>query len=131
MLYSSHLAMEVSENKFSATESCPVRNIISRFSSKWGMLILLLLHEQSVLRFSEIQRYLSDISPKVLSATLHTLEEDGLIQREVYPTVPPKVEYSLTGLGQSLVPLLRQLAEWAVLHFDEILTRRSQTNARR
>jgi DNA-binding HxlR family transcriptional regulator len=123
--------MEVSENKFSATESCPVRNIISRFSSKWGMLILLLLHEQSVLRFSEIQRYLSDISPKVLSATLHTLEEDGLIQREVYPTVPPKVEYSLTGLGQSLVPLLRQLAEWAVLHFDEILTRRSQTNARR
>jgi DNA-binding HxlR family transcriptional regulator len=123
--------MEVSENKFSATESCPVRNIISRFSSKWGMLILLLLHEQAVLRFSEIQRYLSDISPKVLSATLHTLEEDGLIRREVYPTVPPKVEYSLTGLGQSLVPLLRQLAEWAVLHFDEILTRRSQTNARR
>lgn len=116
--------MEEFYEKYSATDQCPVRNIVSRFTTKWGMLILLLLSEQPVLRFSELSKCLPDISPKVLSSTLKMLEDDGLIKRKVYPTVPPKVEYSITETGGSLVPLLSELTKWAMDHFDEILRHR-------
>jgi DNA-binding HxlR family transcriptional regulator len=118
--------MEDFYKKYSAIDQCPVRNIISRFTTKWGMLILLLLNEQKVLRFSELSKCLPDISPKVLSSTLKMLEDDGLIKRKVYPTVPPKVEYSITETGSSLAPLLTDLTKWAMEHFDEILIHRNK-----
>lgn len=119
--------MEEIIRKYSAIDKCPVRNIISRFTTKWGMLILLLLSEQEALRFGELSKCLPDISPKVLSSTLKILEEDGLIMRKELPTVPPKVEYSITTTGRSLVPLLAELTKWALDHFDEILQNRRET----
>ncbi len=99
--------------KFSDIERCPVRNLISHFSTKWGLLVLLMLGEYRCLRFNEIHHA---ISPKVLSATLKTLEKDGLVSRKLYPSVPPKVEYSMTGKGDSLTPILSELVTWATNH---------------
>lgn len=100
--------------KYSDIENCPIRNIISHFSTKWGLLILTMLGETRCMRFNEILHALPDLSPKVLSSTLKTLEEDGLITRKLYPTVPPKVEYSVTEKTDTLLPILRDLIQWGL-----------------
>lgn len=100
--------------KYSDIGNCPVRNVISHFSTKWGLLILALLGETRCLRFNEILHALPDISPKVLSSTLKTLESDGLVSRKLYPSIPPKVEYSITGKGDSLMPILGDLIRWGL-----------------
>ena len=100
--------------KYSAIDTCPIRNVISRFSSKWGLLILLALSEADKIRFNGLLKILPDISPKVLSQTLKDLETDGLVHREYYPSIPPKVEYSLTDKARTLMPILLQLTEWAL-----------------
>lgn len=107
---------DISENlkKYSAIETCPVRNIIARFSGKWSILILCVLSENETTRFNALGRIIPDISPKVLAATLKTLEADRLIKRELYPEVPPRVEYSLTDKGRSLMPIINSLIKWAV-----------------
>lgn len=107
--------LELQENlkKYTQTGKCPIRNVISRFSGKWPMLILCVLSENEATRFSSIGRAIPDISPKVLSETLRHLETDGLVSRKIYPEVPPKVEYSLTDLGKSLIPVIGGLIEWA------------------
>ena len=106
--------MEDVIKKYSSLESCPVRNVVSHFSSKWGLLILLTLSEKECLRFNELQRAIPDISSKVLSATLKTLEKEALVHRELYPAIPPKVEYSLTGKAKTLMPILFELIQWAL-----------------
>ncbi len=106
--------------KNSDFEHCPVRNVISCFSSKWAILILFVLAERSPLRFNAVGRSISDISPKVLTSTLKSLESSGLVSREIYPEVPPRVEYSLTPLGRSLVSVLTPLVRWATEHFSEV-----------
>lgn len=88
------------------------------------MLIILILSENKVLRFNELGRLIPDISSRVLSGTLRTLEADGLIERIVHPVVPPKVEYSLTETGTSLVPFIIQLTEWAQKHIKSIVQHR-------
>lgn len=99
--------IELKENlkKYSNLDECPIRNIISRFSGKWPVIILCILSENECTRFNQIQKAIPDISPKVLSDTLKNLETDGIIKRIVYGEVPPRVEYSLTKLGLSLMPL--------------------------
>lgn len=99
--------------KYSCVEECPVRKVISRFSSKWALLILMILGEEDCVRFNEFTHILPDISAKVLSSTLKILETDGLVTRKVYACVPPKVEYQITPKGSTLVPLICQLVEWA------------------
>jgi DNA-binding HxlR family transcriptional regulator len=86
--------------------ACPIRNVISRFGGKWSMLVLFMLHrsETGILRFNEIRRLMTDCSQKMLSQTLKNLEQSHLVHREVYPEVPPRVEYSLTDTGKSLMP---------------------------
>ena len=84
------------------------------------MLILFVLSENELTRFSEIGRAIPDLSPKVLSSTLKRLETDGLIVRKVYPEVPPRVEYALTSLGMSLIPVLESLVGWAVENYDGV-----------
>ena len=101
------------EEKNAIIEICPVRNVIARFGNKWALLVILILSENKVLRFNELGRLIPDVSSRVLSGTLRTLEADGLVERTVYPTVPPKVEYRLTETGASLVPFIVQLTEWA------------------
>ena len=104
--------------------ACPIRQVVSRFGDKWSMLVLYMLHasETGVLRFNEIRRLMTDCSQKMLSATLKNLEQSHLVHREVYPEVPPRVEYSLTGTGRSLLPAIIALIDWGKEHFDEVVT---------
>ena len=104
--------------------ACPIRQVVSRFGDKWSMLVLYMLHtsETGVLRFNEIRRLMTDCSQKMLSQTLKNLEQSHLVHREVYPEVPPRVEYSLTETGKSLIPALTALIAWGKEHFDEVVT---------
>ena len=106
--------------------NCPVRNVLSRVGDKWSMLILFTLESHPTIRFKELQRNIPDISQKILTATLKTLEADGLIKREVFPEVPPRVEYSLTAKGQSLLPLIDNLLTWASDNMEDIMASRKQ-----
>ena len=89
---------------------------LSLINGKYKMTILYCLMEFGVVRFNEMQRYIGTISYKTLSSSLKELEADGLVHREEYPQVPPKVEYSLTERGKSLIPLLDGLCEWGDEH---------------
>lgn len=85
---------------------------LSLINGKYKMIILYTLMEFEVVRFNEMKRYIASISYKTLSVTLKELEADGLIHREEYPQIPPKVEYSLTKRGKSLIPILDGMCEW-------------------
>ena len=104
--------------------ACPIRHVISRFGDKWSMLVLYSLHtsETGVLRFNELRRHMTDCSQKMLSQTLKNLEQSHLVHREVYPEVPPRVEYSLTDTGKSLMPAIMALIVWGKEHFNEVVT---------
>ena len=115
--------------------ACPIRNVISRFGDKWSMLVLYSLHTSErqrvgdqgsgmtgILRFNELRRHMTDCSQKMLSATLKNLEQSHLVHREVYPEVPPRVEYSLTDTGKSLMPAIMALIAWGKEHFNEVVT---------
>ncbi len=115
------LPLKENLEKYTGIDSCPVRNVISRFSGKWSMLILCVLADNEATRFNAIGKALPDISPKVLTETLKNLENDGLIVRRLYPEIPPRVEYSLSTLGKSLMPHISGLVDWAIEHFDEII----------
>ena len=106
--------------------NCPVRNVLSRVGDKWSMLILFTLESLPTIRFKELQRNIPDISQKILTATLKTLEADGLVKREVFPEVPPRVEYSLTAKGLSLLPLIDNLLTWASDNMEDIIASRKQ-----
>ena len=103
--------------------ACPIRQVISRFGDKWSMLVLFMLNksETGILRFNEIRRLMTDCSQKMLSQTLKNLEQSHLVHREVYPEVPPRVEYSLTETGKSLMPALTALIAWGQEHFSDVL----------
>ena len=121
--------MRRKEEKNTIIEICPVRNVIARFGNKWALLVILILSENKVLRFSELKKMIPDVSSRMLSSTLRTLEDDGLVSRKVYPEVPPKVEYSLTETGLSLVPFIVQLTEWAQKHMKSIVKHREEFEA--
>lgn len=106
---------------------CPIRNILSRVGDKWTMLVLYTLERNGTMRFNDLYRGIPDISQKMLTATLRTLAEDGLIFRTLYPGVPSKVEYSLTERGKSLLPHLDSLIGWAIENFDAILADRKSS----
>ena len=125
MLKINWLYMVKNEVNFSETENCPVRNILDRFGDKWSTLVLLILGNYNTLRFNELQKMIGSISQKMLTVTLKKLEADGLVTRKVYAQVPPKVEYSLTDLGLSLLPNLESLVKWANENMIEITKNRS------
>ncbi|NJO88153.1 MAG: helix-turn-helix transcriptional regulator [Chloroflexia bacterium] len=106
--------------KYGNPEHCPIRNVVERIGDKWSMLVILLLDEEQVLRFNEIHKYIRTISQKMLTVTLKSLEADGLVVRTVYPQIPPKVEYKLTQRGETLIPHLHNLVQWAKENMDEI-----------
>lgn len=114
------------EETCSIIEMCPVRNVIARFGTKWALLTLLIIGEHGVVRFNELNRLIPDVSSRVLSSTLRTLEADGFIDRKVYAVVPPKVEYRLTDVGRSLLPLIRQLTEWAQTNMKKVMNHRKE-----
>jgi DNA-binding HxlR family transcriptional regulator len=98
---------------------CPCRDVLDLIANKWSTLVIGVL-EDGPQRFGAIQRRLEGVTPKVLTATLKRLESSHLIDRTVYPAVPLHVEYSLTGLGESLVAPLAALRAWAEEHLDDI-----------
>jgi len=106
--------------KFGDPEHCPVRNVVDRIGDKWSVLVLMLLEEGEVMRFNEIYGSIRTISQKMLAVTLKSLEADGLVMRTVYPQIPPKVEYRLTGRGKSLIPHLQGLVIWAQKNMESI-----------
>ena len=89
--------MRRKEEKNTIIEICPVRNVIARFGNKWALLVILILSENKVLRFSELKKMIPDVSSRMLSSTLRTLEADGLVSRKVYPEVPPKSRIQSDG----------------------------------
>lgn len=106
---------------------CPIRNVLSRIGDKWTLLVLLTLEGKGTpLRFKELQRSIPDVSEKMLTATLRNLEADGLVLRQAYAEVPPRVEYSLTTRSASLMPLLNNLVNWSLDHFDAIISDRQR-----
>ena len=118
--------MRRKEEKNSIIEICPVRNVIARFGNKWALLVVLVLSENRNCRFNSLTRLIPDISARVLSSTLKTLEADGLGARKVYSEVPPKVEYSLTETGESLVPIILELTAWAQKNMKSIIRHRKE-----
>lgn len=121
------LTMRKKEQLNSIIEICPVRNVVARFGNKWALLVILVLSENEPIRYNELGRKIPDISSRVLSNTLRTLEADGLVLRTFYQEVPPRVEYSLTDTGRSLVPIILQLTKWAQKNMKTIIEHRNKT----
>ena len=103
---------------------CPIRNVLARMSDKWSLLIIYTLSHAPVLRFGELKGAIPDISQKMLSVTLRTLEEDGFVIRRMYAEIPPRVEYSLTSRAHSLLPHIMTLIAWAKDNMTDIIADR-------
>lgn len=108
---------------------CPIRDILSRLGNKWTLLVLLTLQANGTMRFNDIHKAIGDASQRMLTVTLRTLEVDGLVLRHVYAEVPPRVEYSLTERGLSLIPHLESLVDWALQQMPGILESRKSSQA--
>ena len=110
--------------------ACPIRQVVSRFGDKWSLLVLYTINESEsgVMRFNELRRFMTDCSQKMLSQTLKNLEQSHLVHRKVYPEVPPRVEYTLTDLGKSLMPSIQSILKWSVEHFNEVVTDKTIKN---
>jgi DNA-binding HxlR family transcriptional regulator len=100
--------------------NCPSRVLLDHVTSKWGVLVLIAL-SRGMLRWAELRRRVEGVSEKMLSQTLRTLEQDGFILREAAPTIPPRVDYSLTPRGQELTALLVPLVTWVGDHANQVL----------
>jgi DNA-binding HxlR family transcriptional regulator len=98
---------------------CPTRKTLELLSSTWTVLVVHALAERTH-RYSELKSRVEGVTHKMLAQTLRALERDGLVTRRVYPVVPPKVEYTLTPLGLTLVPILSSLCRWSEEHYDEV-----------
>lgn len=107
---------------------CPVRDVIQGISGKWNTLLMSALAEKPY-RFGELRRLVPDISQRMLTQTLHDLQRDGYVHREVFPTKPPSVEYSLTDLGRSMFGPLHQLLLWAEFNHAAVRKARAAFDA--
>jgi DNA-binding HxlR family transcriptional regulator len=93
-------------------ERCPIRGVLDRIGDQWSYLVLSSLAD-GTLRFNELKRQIGDISQHMLARTLKKLEQDGLVTRTLFPVIPPRVDYTLTPLGHSLLVPMRGLVAWA------------------
>lgn len=105
-------------------DDCPVRDVLDNIGGKWNSLMILTLAE-GPMRFSQLRRFIPDISQRMLTQTLRDLQRDGYLTRTVYPTQPPSVEYELTALGRSFLSLLRGLVHWSQANHQAIRAARS------
>lgn len=118
----------MSDSKPCHIESCPVSVALDVFGGKWKLQIIWILNEQN-LRFGELKRQLPGISEKILIQQLKQLAEDGVVIRHQYPEVPPRVEYHLTDVGRSLLPIMHQLKDWSLEHLMENYLRKKQSQS--
>lgn len=109
---------------------CPIRNILARLGDKWSLLVLYTLSQTERMRFGDLRRAVPDISQKMLTVTLRTLEEDGFVTRTIYPEVPPRVEYALTARAFSLLPHIQSLVAWAKENMEPIIRDRKKAAGR-
>ncbi|MGE3961159.1 MAG: winged helix-turn-helix transcriptional regulator [Dehalococcoidia bacterium] len=100
-------------------DECPIREVLDRVGDKWSVYVVHLLGDGTK-RFSELKRSIEGISQRMLTVTLRGLERDGLVTRTIYPEVPPRVEYALTPLGETLLSTVCQLVAWAEEHRGDI-----------
>jgi DNA-binding HxlR family transcriptional regulator len=105
---------------------CPIKDVMDRFGDKWSIYAILNLGQYDKLRFNELKGMISGISQRMLTVTLRSLEQDGLVNRTIYAEIPPRVEYKLTELGTELLLQLLQLAEWAGKNMPGILKARRE-----
>lgn len=98
--------------------NCPVEATISVIGGKWKALILYYLLDEGIHRFAQLRRKLPGISEKILTQQLRELERDGVVHRQVYPEVPPRVEYSITEYGETLRPISAAMCEWGIIHME-------------
>jgi DNA-binding HxlR family transcriptional regulator len=104
---------------------CPARGVLDHVTSKWAVLVLVGLRGRS-LRYSALRRAIGGVSEKMLAQTLRTLETDGFVHREVVPTAPPQVTYSLTGLGEEVTTHLAGLLDWIDTHIPDVQRARAE-----
>ncbi len=103
---------------------CPIKDIMAKYGDKWSMYTVLLLGLHKQMRFNEMKENIKGISQRMLTVTLRSLEEDGIITRKIFAVMPPRVEYQLTSLGEGLLQQFLELAQWADSHFNEIMDAR-------
>ena len=104
---------------------CPSRLVLDRIADKWTALVIQIL-ARGTMRYAQLQRAIGGISQKMLTQTLRSLERDGLVRRTVHPVIPPKVEYSLTRLGRTLIEPLHALCRWSEKHLAELQANRAR-----
>jgi len=109
---------------------CPTRAVLELIAGKWTMLVLVALEDARTMRFAELRRRLDGVTPKVLTGTLRALEREGLLIRTVYPTVPPRVEYRLTELGQEVGGLVQGITVWAQANVTAMRAARDEFDGR-
>lgn len=112
-------------------QDCPIRNVLARICDKWSLLVIYTLknHMDGPLRFNALRKLIPDISQKMLTSTLKTLEADGYVTRKVYAEVPPRVEYSLTPRSETLIPIINNLIVWAIDNMAVIMNDRKRKEA--
>ncbi len=120
--------LEVTDSMLADAKACPIRNVLDEVGSKWSLLVMLSLVRRRR-RFMEVKRSIGDITQRVLTQTLRKLERDGYVNRQVYPTSPPTVEYWLTPLGESLLEPMAKLVGWANEHFAKVTDSRKRFDA--
>lgn len=100
---------------------CPSRMVLKHVCSQWGLLILITLQDQKVLRFAELRKKIGGVSEKMLAQSLQALVSDGFLLRKSYPVVPPHVEYSLTEMGEEIADHVVQLTDWIESNLPRVL----------
>lgn len=104
---------DIRDNKISCSNyQCEIEVTLEVLSGKWKSLILWNLHLHEKIRYNELRRLITGITQKMLTQQLRDLEKYGIVERTIYPTVPPMVEYSLTELGENLIPIMQKMDEW-------------------
>ncbi len=101
---------------FDCTEGCPVESTLQIISGKWKSVILFHLIKHEICRFSELQRLMPDCSKRMLALQLNELEADDIIQKTIYPVMPPKTEYQLSEFGKTLIPVIDEMVKWGELY---------------
>lgn len=105
-------------------EYCKAAPMLEWIGNKWALVVLLNISENEPMRFNELYRTIPSVSEKVLSQVLKQLNTDGLIHRELFPDVPPRVEYSVTAFGKTLLPHIESLIKWGNENFEQIMLNR-------
>lgn len=117
--------MTLHKSNATFADRCPIRDVLDRTGDRWSMLVLFTLEEHGTQRFTVLKSQIPDISQRMLAQTLRRLEQDGLVSRTVYPTIPPRVDYALTALGKSFLKPMHGVLKWAQANHQRVRAARA------